>query len=473
MEIVSALRVALADRVGKERFSLWFGASTRLELDDHRLLIVVPNRFFVDWMRSSFRRHIEGACSDLLGRCPAIRFEVDPTLSEAGGESMRCVQTNGSTRRAAGTPANGVDRKHPAGESKPPCPAPSNGSTRPKFARLESFVVGQTNRLAAASAESVARQPGQMTPLLIHGPTGVGKTHLLQGICAAARATRTRPTAIYLSAEQFTTQFVEALRGSGLPNFRRKYRGLELLILDDLHFLAGKRATQIELLHTVDTFLREGRQLVFAADRAPNELDDLAPELTSRLDSGMVCRVEPPDHTTRLGIVAQMARRMQVDVAPDVQQYIASRLTNHARELSGAICRLQATSAAVGRPITLAMAEEALAEMIRQSGRAVGLADIERAVCHVFGVESRTLHESGKAKRTSHPRMLAMWLARKHTRAALSEIGNYFGRSHSTVVSAQKRVDRWMADGKPLELAQQSWDVEEAIRRVELRLRAG
>jgi chromosomal replication initiator protein len=245
-------------------------------------------------------------------------------------------------------------------------------------------------------------------------------------------------------------------------------------MIDDLQFLVGKRATQVELLHTIDTFIREGRQLVFAADRSPTELAELGPELTTRLTSGLVCRIEPPDYAMRLGIVAQMARRMKMAVPVDVQQYVASRLTSHARELSGALCRLKASSQAVKQPISLAMAEETLADLIRHSGRAVRLADIEKAVCDVFGLDPASLQSDAKAKRVSHPRMLAMWLARKHTRAALSEIGHYFGRrSHSTVISAQKRIDGWMASGSSLDLAERHWRVDDAIRQVERRLAAG
>jgi chromosomal replication initiator protein len=320
----------------------------------------------------------------------------------------------------------------------------------------------------------VVRQPGQLSPLIFHGPTSVGKTHLLEGIWSAARKTNHRLTTVYLSAEQFTSYFLEALRGSGLPNFRRKYRSVGLLIVDDLQFLVGKRATQVELLHTIDTFLREGRQLVFAADRPPTELAELGPELTTRLSSGMVCRIEPPDHNTRLGILVQMARRMKMDVPADVHQYIASRLTSHARELSGALCRLQATRQALGRPISLAMAEEALADLVGHGSRVVRLPDIEKAVCEAFGLEPASLQSGAKEKRISHPRMLAMWLARKHTRAALSEIGSYFGqRSHSTVVAAQKRVDGWMAGGRPLELANSNCCIDDAIRQVERYLAAG
>jgi len=188
----------------------------------------------------------------------------------------------------------------------------------------------------------------------------------------------------------------------------------------------------------------------------------------------MVCRIESPDHATRVGIVAQMARRMGIDAPAEVQQYVASHMTNHARELSGALCRLQATSQALGCPISLAMAEEALADLVRHGGRSVRLPDIEKAVCEVFGLDPSSLQSDAKTKRISHPRMLAMWLARKHTRAALSEIGSYFGqRSHSTVVSAQKRVDGWMADGRPLELAERKWSVDDAIRQVERYLAAG
>ncbi len=363
-----------------------------------------------------------------------------------------CQRPLSTIRRTACGPARGWRRSSTSAGGatiarRVRCPR-RVGLEKRRFASLDTFVASDGNRLAITSAEMVVRQPGQNTPLLFYGPTSVGKTHLLEGIWTAARRSHQRLTVVYLSAEQFTSHFLEALRGSGLPNFRRKYRGVGLLMIDDLQFFVGKRATQVELLHTIDTFLREGRQLVFAADRSPAELAELGPELTTRLSSGLVCRIEPPDYATRLGIVAQMARRMKLAVPGEVQQYVAARLTSHARELSGALCRLKATGQAMGRPISLAMAEETLADLVRNSGRAVRLADIEKAVCEVFGLEPACLQSDAKAKRVSHPRMLAMWLARKHTRAALSEIGYYFGRrSHSTVISAQKRIDGWMAAG--------------------------
>ena len=466
-EIVSVLRASLADKVGQDRFDLWFGAATRLDFDGCALRIGAPSRFFLEWIRTNFRRHIEDACREVFGKSPSLEFHID----DAGSDGDVAQSPSAGNRNDVAQPpsaGNNSTIKHGRGR---PC---HRSEPRRRFASLDTFVTGETNRLAITSARMIVNRPGQLTPLMFHGSTSVGKTHLLEGIWSAARKSHNRTSTLYLSAEQFTSYFLEALRGSGLPSFRRKYRGVGVLILDDLQFFVGKRATQIELLHTIDGLLRDGRQLVFAADRSPAELAELGPELTTRLSSGLVCRIEPPDYATRLGIVAQMARRMKIDVPPEVQQYVASRLTNHARELSGALCRLQATGEALGRPISLKMAEEALADLIHGSARVIRLPDIEKAVCEVFGIEPSSLQSGGRGKRVSHPRMLAMWLARKHTRAALSEIGHFFGRrSHSTVVSAQKRVDGWMASGSPLDLAERRWPVDDAIRQVEVRLAAG
>lgn len=469
MDIVSALRSALADRVGQQRFELWFGKSTRLELVDGALTVGVPNRFFQDWLRANFRPHIENACLATLGTRPTLHFRVDPTLPEP-----HFAPSAASAHKAtpAATPSSALTLVAPVSQEVPSAALPSNGPRR-KFSTFASFIVGRSNRLARTTAQMVVERPGELSPLLIYGPTSVGKTHLLQSIWTAARQSQRGKTALYLTSEQFTTAFLGALRGSGLPSFRQKYRGVGLLIIDDIQFLCGKRYTQVELLYTIDALQREGHQLVFSADRAPAELADLGQELTTRLQGGMICRLEPPEYDTRLGIVGQMAEHMGLKVPSEVQQFIASRLTNHARELSGALCRLQATSQALGTRISLGMAEEALSELIRNSTRAVRLADIEKAVCSAFGLESQSLQSSRKAKRVSQPRMLAMWLARKYTRAALSEIGEYFGRrSHSTVISAQRRVDDWLAAGTSLELADHTWNIDEAIRHVEQFLQA-
>ncbi|MGW8257705.1 MAG: chromosomal replication initiator protein DnaA [Thermoguttaceae bacterium] len=477
MEIVSALTKSLADKVGKKRFDLWFGTSTRLDYNGRRLSINVPNQCLRDWIAGNFRRQIEEVCIEVLSHCPIVDIRVDDNLAnqtsestpEGGGAKPKGSQTSVLGHCEANLRLAQLDDASPKNAHHVSAPVKSH-----RFATLDTFVAGQSNRLALTSAEMVVRQIGQISPLLLYGPTSVGKTHLLEGIWSATRKHSRNLSTVYLSAEQFTSHFLEALRGSGLPNFRRKYRGVGLLIIDDLQFFMGKRATQVELLHTIDTLLREKRQLVFAADRSPAELAELGPELTTRLASGMVCRIDPPDYATRLGIVRQMARQMKLHLPTEAQEYVAAHLTNHARELSGALCRLQAVGQALGKSITLQLAAESLREMVHHSSRMVRLSDIEKAVCEVFGLEPQSLQADEKSQRVSHPRMLAMWLARKHTRAALSEIGRFFGRrSHSTVVSAQKRVERWVACGRSIDLAERAWTVDEAVRQVERRLAAG
>jgi chromosomal replication initiator protein len=473
----------------------------RIDWDGQVLRIAAPNSFILDWMRSNLRAEIEAAAKAVLNCSPPAGCTVEFTIESRGEEEPQQCQQASSPAPADPAPAtppvdgsatvvgngsmvslNGHGkraREIPAvvgaqiGEQAASDSNAAQFAPR-KFASLSSFVVGPCNKLAIYSAEMVVRNPGKVTPLFIHGPTSVGKTHLLEGIWSAERKAGRGTATVYLSAEQFTSQFLEALRGGGLPVFRRKHRGVRVLILDDLHFLAGKRATQVEMMHTVETLLREGRQLVVAADRPPAEFKDFMPELVTRLSSGMVCRIEPPEYSTRLGIVATISRRLGVELPADVQRYVATQFTGHAREISGAICRLQAMSEATRRKITLELAEDALGEMVRQNSRVVRLGDIEKAVCKLFGLESQSLQSSDKSRRVSQPRMLAMWLARKHTRAALSEIGEFFGRrSHSTVISAQKRVDQWMVYDEPISLPEQTWKIDEAIRHVERQLTAG
>ncbi len=466
-DIVSVLRRALVEQVGQQRYELWFGQGTRLDFDEGKLVIGVPSHFFKDWLRTNFREEIERAGALALGMRPEVLFRVECAESARVVSSADCAERPGSSKRADG--ADGSVKVVSADR-----PVSADRAPKRQFADFASFVCGSSNRLARAAAEMVVERPGELSPLVFYGPTSVGKTHLLEAIWTAARNRHPRSATLYLTAEQFTAGFLQALRRSGLPSFRQKYRGVDLLLLDDLQFFCGKHHTQIELLYTIDALMRDGRQLVFSADRSPDELADLGLNLCTRLQSGMVCRIEPPDGDMRRGILAEMARRMRMALPDDVRDFIAARLTNHARELSGALCRLYAASQALGRPIDLAMAEDILGEMIRHSSRVVRLADVENAVCRAFGLEPSSLHGDGKAKHVSQPRMLAMWLARKHTRAALSEIGRYFGRrSHSTVVSAQKRVDGWLARGATLELADRVWKVEEAVRQAERCLQVG
>ncbi len=474
---------ALVERVGAQRCGLWFGDQTSLSLTDGMLSVRVPNDFYREWLSANFRDELVACCRELTGQTPSVTFVVGAIADEDGEGS---ASTTASLRPTVEATPESVSRTgHSAStnsprEDQPATASPAavskrvdDGAPRRQFATFDEFLVGTTNRIAHSTALTVAEQPGSLTPLYYYGPTGVGKTHLLESIWSAVSAARPRTRSLFLSAEQFTSFFLEALHHSGLPSFRRKYRSVELLIIDDIHFFCGKQATAVELLHTIDTLLRNGRQVVLAGDAAPAELQALGPELTSRLAGGMVCPIQPADHSVRQGIVRQLADRHRLELPDDVVQMIAGRLTDHARQLSGAIHRLHAAARATGESVTLAMAERELADMTMHNGQVIQLAEIEKAVCDVFGLRPDSLRSDRKSRAVSQPRMLAMWLARKHTRRALSEIGDFFGRrSHTTVISAQKRVHHWMAEGSALGGVEPTWTAEEAIRRVEAKLRA-
>ncbi len=506
-DVVAAVRARLAGRIGETRYDLWFGSQTRLVPQGDTLVVVVPNRFYQDWLRRNFREALTSSYRETIGCVARLEFRIaadgeiaaEDEIEQQVGQQVEdddaddaqhlATLNGGRGDRAAGQVAHPARASHepgdpvgqaclPAGQAGEPAsrasdrpPAPPQGPQR-RFATLDSLVSGECNRLALHSARMILDQPGKISPLLIHGPTAIGKTHLLEGIYTEVR--RGRGQAVYLSAEQFTNAFVEALRGSGLPSFRRKYRGVQWLLLDDVQFFCGKKATINELLHTIDTALREGRQLVLAADRPPQELPGLSEELITRLQSGLTCVMQPPEMETRLGIVRSMAKELELSLPGGVAEFIAANLTAHARELSGALKLLKVTCQVRDCPPSLTLARETLADMIRVSSPAVGLAEIEQAVCSVFGLESKTLQTADGSRGVNQPRMLAMWLARKYTRAALSEIGRYFGRrSHSTVISAQKRVDGWVVRGEALRVSDRQWPADEAIRRVEARLRVG
>lgn len=458
-EIVSVVRKRLADRVGQDRFDLWFNAGVDFEVHGDSLRVLASNAFALERLRKSFRIDLECVVMETLGSQANLHFRV------AEG-SARPVRPD------ALSPSRQLPVASPAADVAPSPPPTSPDRARRSLASLDSFVVGDSNRLAHAAARSVELRLGQVSPLFLYGPTGSGKTHLLEGICAAVRKRGRERRVVSLSAEQFTTYFLEALQGSGLPMFRRKYRDVDLLLIDDVQFFVGKKATLVELQHTMDTLARAGKQLVLAADRPPQDLRNLGGELVARMAGGLVVGIDPAEEATRLGILRSLAVRSPVEMPEDVLQWLASKLPGDARQLQGALHRIAAASEAYDQPVTHALATTAVKDLVDVARRAVQLPDIERAICSVFGIEADQLHAEKRSRNVSWPRMLAMWLARKHTRAALAEIGEYFGRrSHSTVIAAQNSVERWRAGGESLQVASGDCPVDDAIRRVEAELR--
>jgi chromosomal replication initiator protein len=490
-EIVSAVHRALADKVGHERVAVWFGRGVRMEPCGKTLRIAAADTFRLDYLRRAFRADLIEAArivSHLLEiTLDSIEFIVDPAAAAtiSGGQPHQQSPTERPHQEGTPTERTRV-QEAPTMERQPHLFRPVEGKPvhenaekprlpRRQFASLADFVASEPNRIALCAAQTAATRPGVYTPLTIVGPPGSGKTHLLEGIWRHVRMSRTLARVIYLSAEQFTNQFIDALRNTGAPNFRRKMRDVEMLLIDDLQFFAGKQSTLVELVHTVDTLLRSGRQVVFASDRPPSELRSLGPEIVARLAGGLICTLQPADCAARLGILHQFATRQSMNVPPDVLQWLAAEHSSgDARQLAGALNRLQAASDAHEQPLDLDFAQASLADLIHAGRRPVRLPDIVDAVCDVLGVGADELQSAKKSASVAVPRMLVMFLARKWTRAALSEISRTLGRrSHSTVLSAQHKVTEWLAAGKTVPLALGHCQLEDAIQRIEAQLRVG
>lgn len=482
--VVDRVVRAFEERIGTDRFAVWFGEAMRVEVRRPQsrtsaatVTIAAGLGFTHEWLRRTFRAEFEAAAADACGQPVEVCWEPLGSPAEAGVTTAAPVP---EVEPAAHPVERPRPRRRRDGERSAvparsgPGTAPSPPPRRRRAHRLDDFVVGPSNRMAFGAIEMAVARPGDVSPLVIHGPSGIGKTHLLEGACERLRELHPGATAVSLSAEQFTTAFLQALHGGGLPGFRRSCRGADMLVIDDVQFFAGKKATLLEVQHTIDALQRLGRQVILACDRELDALPDLGADVLTRCRGGMNARILPPDYDVRRGIVASLCSTRGIAVPDDVIHYVATSMTRHARELYGAVNRLEATSTMLGVPIGIEMAEETLADLVRSSGRSVRLADIERAVCKAFGIDGCTLQSAKRSRTGSHPRMLAMYLARKHTQSALAEIGQYFGRrSHSTVIAAQKTVGEWVATGAPIVLADAAWDVEEAIRRVEDVLRAG
>jgi len=342
-----------------------------------------------------------------------------------------------------------------------------------RWRKLGEFIVGPCNRVAHASALSIVEDPGNaVNPLVLYGPVGTGKTHLLEGIYAGLRKNRPEWRVCYVTAEDFTNRFVQAMRLDKLGAFRKQFRDCDALLLDDLHFLAKKKATQEEFLHTFDALQADGRQMVLTCDCHPRLADDFTPELGDRLLGGALWSLTPPDPDTRLAILRNKALLIGETPLPDeVLRFLAGQLRGNVRELEGALNSIRHYARVTRRPVDVLLVREALADLLRHAVRVVQLADLDRVVCLVLRLEAGALQSKGRAWAVSHPRMVAMFLARKHTAASCSTIGAYFGgRNHSTVLAAEKKVRSWLQEDEELALGERRIWVREIVERAEREL---
>jgi chromosomal replication initiator protein len=480
---LARLANAIAQRVGPQRFHVWFNNSTRLDLKQDGLEIAVPNDFISEWIGSHFSQPIQEAAHEVLGCSLAVRFSVVPQLFEidttdqapgsvkapngkrpGGGKvAMRPLptqvpaqilapvgaeQANGAAEEKDGV-SETVWKTLPVMTAKKPAGVaddqPSMQSGRPRLRHeIETFVVGQSNQLAYNTAIYVAEFPGaQYNPLFLHGGCGLGKTHLLQGLCRRFISHHPTKRWTYLTGEEFTNEFLTSLRGNKIDVFRRKMRELDLLVIDDVHFLGGKKATQEEFLHTFNAIEAMGRQVVIASDDHPKMIEEFGESLINRFVSGMVVRIDPPNFATRCEILRSLSLRGGMCLSEEVVGWIARRVTQNVRELEGAITRVEAFVKLTGRVPDVEMAHDALGDLDRQLVAPVRPDNILQSVCDYFGLENKDLMSGRRQRTISLARSVAMYLVRKTAKLSFPEIGTRMGkRNHSTVISACRRIER-------------------------------
>jgi chromosomal replication initiator protein len=464
----------VAHFVGAPQFENWFRGRTQVFFDEGTLVIRAESPFLVKWLQKQFRAEATRAAQHLLGPGALVRFDAGPVANGASPAPEipaaglgPVVESQALIRTPTATPV--------VAREVVPAPEGTIRSGGRKFADLADFVAGPGTDMALTAVRQVCNRPdGQAGPLVLYGPVGMGKSHLLEGIYRRVRRGHPGLQVVLLGSEQFTNYFTSAYREHSLPAFRQRFRTVDVLLVDDIDFLDGKRAVQEEFLHTIKQLEGCGKLVVVTADRHPRLLSKISDELRTRLLSGMVCRIEPCDLETRERIAALKARDLAAEISPEALRYVAQRFPGSIRELCGALNCLQVYYSLTQKKIGVTAARQVLSDLERDCLRTVRLVDIERVVCELFGIENDALRSAQRTRLVTEPRMLAMYLARRHTRSAYSEIGRHFGgRNHTTVIAAERKVVEWLRAGQDVKVASRTWRLADIVETLEQQLMAG
>ncbi len=402
----------------------WFEELEPLWLDGGLLQIRVPNPVQQQYLTGSCSAPFNDAAQAATGHLISVVF--------VHGDGVTPRADRG--KAAAAPSGNGREHDDPAFADQI--------LIQPDYS-FENFVTGPGNHLAYAASVAVAQQPGQAyNPLFIHGGVGLGKTHLLQAICQTVLHAKPDTRICYLSCDNFMNQFIESVTGGRMADFRHRYRHVDLLVIDDIHFLADRERTQEEFFHTFNTLYQGSRQIVLSSDSPPNEIPQLEERLVSRFNWGLVARIDKPCYETRVAIVKKKAALRGIDLPDDVVGHIAARIESNTRELEGAITKVQGLAQFTDEPITLDLAVQALGdEPAAENNKHISIQTIIDAVIDYYDVKLSDLQSKRRHRSITIPRQVCMYLARKRTSYSLEEIGGYFGgRDHTTVMHAIKTI---------------------------------
>ncbi|MBY6271528.1 MAG: chromosomal replication initiator protein DnaA [Caldibacillus debilis] len=419
-------------KISKPSFETWLKSTKALSLQGKTLIVEAPNEFARDWLEGNYSQILAKIIHELTGAEMELKF----VIPDAHTEDQETASTAINRKKAQQT---------------------ENYQTmlNPKYT-FDTFVIGSGNRFAHAASLAVAEAPAKAyNPLFIYGGVGLGKTHLMHAIGHYILEHNPSAKVVYISSEKFTNEFINAIRDNRADDFRNKYRNVDILLIDDIQFLAGKESTQEEFFHTFNTLHEESKQIVISSDRPPKEIPTLEDRLRSRFEWGLITDITPPDLETRIAILRKKAKAEGLDIPNEVMIYIANQIDSNIRELEGALIRVVAYSSLENKDITAELAAEALKDIIPASKpNVLTIQDIQKAVGEYFGLKLEDFKAKKRTKSVAFPRQIAMYLARELTDFSLPKIGEEFGgRDHTTVIHAHEKISKLIQED-PLFLKQ-------------------
>ncbi len=420
-----------------DTFNLWFAPLRAVNMQDGALLVEVANDFCEVWLKDNYMGLMQDVVALASGRQLGIKFVVNDNAPAAP------VKIETSAAPPATLPAR-TKVAEPVEKS-----GPSELSFNPKNT-FETFVVGTNNNFASAAAQAVAQAPGKSyNPLFLYGGVGLGKTHLLHAIGQHVFSHKKNARVAYVSSEKFTNEYIDAIQNAHLAKFRKKYRQTDVLLIDDIQFLAGKERIQEEFFHTFNALHESRKQIVLTCDRPANEIQGLEHRLVSRFEWGLVTDLQPPDVEMRLAILQKKAQMMGVELSSEIMNFLAVRIRTNIRRLEGALIRVASYAALTGKKLSLEVVETLLREVLHEEGRySIGIESIQKRVAEHFDIRLADMTSKRRPENIAFPRQIAMYLSRQMTESSLSVIGEAFGgRDHGTVLHACRLVkDRMEVD---------------------------
>lgn len=439
---------SLSERLNTSQFATWFSRTTCLEVTEEVIRIGVPNNFYFEWLSRQYSQDVAAAVADVVGRQLVVKFEVAEELDEPAASQTEELPPAASFQ---------VGEVAPARTELPPArkqPQHTEIQLNDEYT-FDNFVVGPGNRMAHAAAMAVVEQPGRIyNPLFIHGGLGLGKTHVLQGICHDLIVRQPNLRILYTPCEQFVNRFIAALEKGCVDAFRDQFRMLDVLVIDDIHFLASKEQSQEEFFHTFNALYQQHKQIIISSDSAPKEIPTLEERLVSRFKWGLVCKVEKPTFETRMAIIRKKASRQGVALPDEVIEHLAMSLKTSVREIEGAVTSLIGYCALMNEPLVLDTVRLALGDLIGNRKKRITMDRIIGLVTDHYSVKLSDLQSKKRFQSITLPRQVCMYLARRYTDHSLSEIGGYFGgRDHSTVLYATEKISSRVSDSPKLKMA--------------------